>query len=400
MAKSATKRLQELDRKMSARSGGSALPDPDDEIRVSWLNFILFTTIALALFVSGAVFFGTRGVQGSLEAAATEALKANEYRDIEVIATGVDLVIAGNITPEQSEEEAAAIVMSLSGVGYVETQLWVVEPTEIEEVIITGEPVTVTWIGSRATASGEFSTQENADFFVTQLEAATDGSETERPLFLSVDSAGIAVKQGMADETPWIGGAVALVQQFAPNLPIGEVFVNPAIRLVQVSGEVETRRESSQLNDAAEDAALTMSFQYTRGISAKEEPLPTKQQVEQLQTDLDSLIEGKVVEFDTGSAALTPVGTDLLDEILVALTTVPNVPVQIAGHTDGNGGADANLDLSQRRAQAAFDYLVGRGASSDRFEVIGYGETQPIAANTTSEGRAKNRRIEFIALEE
>jgi OOP family OmpA-OmpF porin len=74
--------------------------------------------------------------------------------------------------------------------------------------------------------------------------------------------------------------------------------------------------------------------------------------------------------------------------------------VRIAGHTDGNGAADANLDLSQRRAQAAFDYLVGRGASSERFEVIGYGETQPIADNNTAEGRAKNRRIEFIALEE
>ena len=83
---------------------------------------------------------------------------------------------------------------------------------------------------------------------------------------------------------------------------------------------------------------------------------------------------------------------------LAALRQVPDVPVEIAGHADAQGSEERNLDLSERRALAVFDYLVSQGEDPGRFEVVGYGETRPIADNSTPEGRQKNRRIEFIAL--
>ncbi len=61
-------------------------------------------------------------------------------------------------------------------------------------------------------------------------------------------------------------------------------------------------------------------------------------------------------------------------------------------------GPVENLDLSLRRAQAAFDYLIDRGQDPERFEVKGYGEDVPLVSNDTAEGRARNRRIEFKAL--
>jgi len=73
--------------------------------------------------------------------------------------------------------------------------------------------------------------------------------------------------------------------------------------------------------------------------------------------------------------------------------------VEIAGHADTDGNADRNLDLSQRRADAVVAYFVSRGESPDRFIAVGYGDTRPIADNSTAAGRQKNRRIEFIALE-
>ena len=115
-------------------------------------------------------------------------------------------------------------------------------------------------------------------------------------------------------------------------------------------------------------------------------------------TDLDELIEGKVVEFEFDSAVLTDEGKALLDEIVAALKQVPLVPVEIAGHTDDVGSPESNLVLSRERAEAVLSYLLAAGEDADRFVVIGYGESQPIADNATEEGRARNRRIQFVAL--
>jgi OOP family OmpA-OmpF porin len=106
-----------------------------------------------------------------------------------------------------------------------------------------------------------------------------------------------------------------------------------------------------------------------------------------------------VVEFEIDSFALTAKGRSLLDEVLAALDGAPDdIRIQIAGHTDNNGSDAENLLLSQRRAQAVLDYLVANGQDPERFETIGYGESQPVASNDTEEGRARNRRIEFTAL--
>lgn len=100
---------------------------------------------------------------------------------------------------------------------------------------------------------------------------------------------------------------------------------------------------------------------------------------------MDDLITGKVVEFEVNSDELTPVGTALLDEVLIALRQFPDVPIEIAGHADAIGTSEANLVLSQRRAEAVLEYLVSQGEVHDRFVVIGYGEERPIADNDTVE---------------
>jgi OOP family OmpA-OmpF porin len=77
----------------------------------------------------------------------------------------------------------------------------------------------------------------------------------------------------------------------------------------------------------------------------------------------------------------------------------PTVNVEIAGHTDGDGEDGFNQALSEKRAQAVTDYLVKAGLPADRFTATGYGSTQPVASNGTDEGKAQNRRIEFVVRE-
>ena len=75
---------------------------------------------------------------------------------------------------------------------------------------------------------------------------------------------------------------------------------------------------------------------------------------------------------------------------------VRSAAIEVAGHTDGDGEDAFNQALSEKRAQAVVNYLVRAGLPADRFTTVGFGSTQPIASNGTDEGKAQNRRIEFL----
>lgn len=100
--------------------------------------------------------------------------------------------------------------------------------------------------------------------------------------------------------------------------------------------------------------------------------------------------------FATGSAVLTPELEALLDTAAGIILRNPTSILVIEGHTDSRGAADDNQALSERRAQAAVAYLVPIGIDPQRLIAIGYGETQPIASNDTADGRASNRRVQFV----
>lgn len=102
------------------------------------------------------------------------------------------------------------------------------------------------------------------------------------------------------------------------------------------------------------------------------------------------------VFFETGSAALLPESTNELNRLLALLNDVPTLRIQINGHTDHVGDDASNQALSENRAKAVYDYLVQNGISADRLRFKGFGETQPIDTNETDEGRARNRRTEFM----
>jgi outer membrane protein len=97
--------------------------------------------------------------------------------------------------------------------------------------------------------------------------------------------------------------------------------------------------------------------------------------------------------FKLNSAELTDADKVVLDEVAANLTRLKFVSGTVVGHTDSSGSEAYNQGLSERRAQSTVDYLATRGIDASRLKASGAGETQPIADNTTKEGRAQNRRV-------
>lgn len=105
------------------------------------------------------------------------------------------------------------------------------------------------------------------------------------------------------------------------------------------------------------------------------------------------------VNFDFDKAEIRGEDEVLLDEAVRVLQMCGSKRVRIEGHTDSTGPETYNQGLSDRRARAVTNYLIGQGISSGRLQPVGRGEAEPVASNATREGRALNRRVDFDFLE-
>lgn len=113
------------------------------------------------------------------------------------------------------------------------------------------------------------------------------------------------------------------------------------------------------------------------------------------QAVIDQTLANRIIEFEPGSALLTESGKLILNEIAQTLKKVHPKRLDVIGHTDTSGVVARNLALSRARADSVKTYLVGQGISSELIGTTGMGADQPLADNTSDEGRKRNRRIEF-----
>jgi outer membrane protein OmpA-like peptidoglycan-associated protein len=106
------------------------------------------------------------------------------------------------------------------------------------------------------------------------------------------------------------------------------------------------------------------------------------------------------VLFETGKANLKNTSFKAIDELAEAMKAKETMEIEIAGHTDNVGDKDTNLKLSQERAEAVRDYLIKKGIAANRITAKGYGDTKPVADNSTEKGKQQNRRTEVKIIKE
>ncbi len=106
------------------------------------------------------------------------------------------------------------------------------------------------------------------------------------------------------------------------------------------------------------------------------------------------------IQFETNKSDIKPISYSILDNVVIIMKENPKYMLDIVGHTDNVGAAAFNLELSRKRALSVRDYLIDHGVEGYRLTYEGKGLTEPVATNGTAEGRALNRRVEFIVSED
>ena len=164
-------------------------------------------------------------------------------------------------------------------------------------------------------------------------------------------------------------------------------------REVKLSGDALYETAAAQIR-AGLGKDFPQGWQFKPEISVKPAAAPVYATVcQQLFTEL----LGKArIRFEPGKADIVADSAGLLDRLIETALRCPAANIEIAGHTDSDGDEAGNQALSEKRAQAVADYLVKAGLPATRFSAAGYGATQPIAGNDTDQGKAQNRRIDFV----
>ncbi len=165
----------------------------------------------------------------------------------------------------------------------------------------------------------------------------------------------------------------------------------------------QAREEAQQAKALAETSARAADLARKEAELASEQAQSLRRQLENLQlrqTESGVVVTLGDVLFETGQAELREEARSSLVEVVDLLQSEPEKKIRIEGHTDSVGSAEANLTLSQRRADSVLDTLAELGVDRARVTTTGMGEDFPIATNDTEEGRSRNRRVDVILLDD
>lgn len=218
--------------------------------------------------------------------------------------------------------------------------------------------------------------------FSTTQDCNVDTSQTYEASFTDKDAlAGVlgALKGVPNASLEWVGDKITLKAA-------------DAVALEALTAKVKALVPHTEVVAAA---PVTAEQSVSNSLSASQTALTA---IDPNNVDVNALVKAlnlQIINFASGSSEIPADNKAILDQAVTLLNKVSGVKLNVGGHTDSTGNAASNKALSQRRAQAVVDYLTSKGVDASKLVAQGHGSDQPVAENTTDEGRFKNRRIEF-----
>jgi outer membrane protein OmpA-like peptidoglycan-associated protein len=197
---------------------------------------------------------------------------------------------------------------------------------------------------------------------------------------------------------PVVTELVAYIEELRENSQQANLdFENSRARITELDDEI--RALDAQLGGVSQERiALVQRLEAAARIREQFEMIEqlfTREEARVSREENAIVIRLVGLTFETGSAAVAAAHRPLLEKVQQAAAVFPRAQMVIEGHTDSYGSDETNMALSQQRAEAVSAYLAGElGIPAFRMSAVGYGETRPIANNETSQGRARNRRID------
>jgi OOP family OmpA-OmpF porin len=318
------------------------------------------------------------------------ALKSAGFQFAAIRVDGRDVRLEGAAPSEAALKAAAELAAGVRGVRWVDAAMTIAkapEPPAPVAAKAAEPPAPRKWVlafdrlADKVVLSGMFPNEAMRDRFVQILQS-------------QAGAGGLDQRIDLAPESPetWQGIVAALARYLDDFTRMTAELSGDALRIGGEMKSDKVRSQFIQFIQASLPPGVAAAFEVTI-------PSLTAAAVS-CQQALDDLLSTSAIRFDTASTAVSPQSMDLLRQLAAAAQTCPKVRLKIAGHTDASGSEEFNLKLSQGRAESVAGRLAELGVEPGRIVTMGYGEARPVAGNDTEEGRALNRRIEFIITED
>ncbi len=355
-------------------------------------------------------------IESDLQGRTADALGAAgfDWAKVDLDRRGRDVLLSGAAPSTQDRDRAIELAREVEGVRIVESSVEIAAPLASPSLMIEHQH-------GKVVLAGRLASRAAVDEVVNAARKTWGEDRVDNQLEIS----------NQVGEAAWISAAIGMMpgmaEMNAANLSISD-------SATTLSGEAGSEQQRDALVGSATDM-FGEHFQADIAVAAPPEPEPepavadvdkqtpgapvpedaepqapveqaaTSPPVEKVdllklcQQRLDGVMKDHKILFAYNRAELRPESRALLDRMAAALKdcngALKNGSLVIAGHTDSRGDDAYNRALSQKRADAVKDYLVGAGIDASIIQSVGKGESEPVATNDTEEGMAQNRRITF-----
>ena len=340
---------------------------------------LLFLALLAIIFL---VFFclpnTAQQIEADISSRSTQALNAAGIDTVQVAADGQTIILNGVVADEASKQQVGTLVAEQTGVISVDNQLRVATAAASRANIgIADYEYTLEFDGEQLRLTGAVPDVKTKTGIISQAEAAFGADSVTDNLSIAKDA------------SPQVASIIEehLITSLE-NFSHGKVIISSS--KLSVTGSVESAEQRDFLRQRI-SAALPQSYLPIYSISVAGE---ANNAASHCQNKFAQLLGKEKIRFSVNKAAISQPSHRLLNALAATAAECPNAKIEVAGHTDSSGGAQLNQALSQRRAQAVVDFLIEKKVKNS-LTAKGYGESKPIANNSTVKGKALNRRIEF-----